>query len=99
MKGLILFFVLSVALVACDNSHEQVTQEQNTLQKPVSEVNTEKFQFGKYYSMNNLPEDIYNYIPKDTVDMHIFMQRKERGGCDSIAFYMRPYKERTTKAQ
>lgn len=99
MKGLILFFVLSVALVACDNSYEQVIEEQTALQKPVSEVNTEKFQFGKYYSMNNLPEDIYNYIPKDTVDMHIFMQRKERGGCDSIAFYMGPHKKRTSKAQ
>lgn len=99
MKGLILFFVLSVALVACDNSYEQVTQEQNTLQKSVSEVNTEKFQFGKLYSMNNIPEDIYNYIPEDTVDMHIFMQRKERGGCDSIAFYRGPHKKRTSNAQ
>lgn len=99
MKGLISFFALSVALAACDNSYEQATQEQNTLQKSVSEVNTEKFQFGKLYSMNNIPEDTYSHIPKDTVDMHIFMQRKERGGCDSIAFYPGPYKVRTTKAQ
>lgn len=99
MKSLILFFVLSVVLMACDNSYEQVIEEQTVLQKPVSEVNTEKFQFGKYYSMNNIPEDTYNYIPRDTVDMHIFMQRKERGGCDSIAFYPGAYKVRTTKAQ
>ena len=57
MKSLILFFVLSVVLMACDNSYEQVIEEQTVLQKPVSEVNTEKFQFGKYYSMNNIPEE------------------------------------------
>lgn len=99
MKSLILFFALSVVLVACDNSYEQVIEEQTALQEPASEVNTEKFQFGKLYSMNNIPEDTYNYIPRDTVDMHIFMQRKERGGCDSIAFYPGAYKVRTTKAQ
>lgn len=63
-----LFIVLLLILVACNDSYEQIMGNDNSTEISSSKENTKKFQYGKLYAVNNLPKDIYNYLPKDSLD-------------------------------
>lgn len=92
---LLSFLILSLAFTACSNECELLIDEQTQTRAIKTVANDEKFEFGKMYSIYNIPEDAYNYIPKDSIELLIFMQ--EIHG-DSIAFYKGGYKETAMNA-
>lgn len=93
MKTLFLSFLTLLAFTACSDAYEQMTDDSAQTRALSNEVNGEKFEFGKMYSVYNIPEDAYNHIPKDTLDMLLFENQLES---DSIAFYKGPYKRPST---
>ena len=84
MKVLTLsFLVLSLAFAACSDGYERLTDDNAQTRALSNEANGEKFEFGKIYSVYNIPQDAYNHIPKDTLEALLFAVKLES---DSVMF-------------
>lgn len=93
MKQVWILMMLVLAFTACTNEYEQLMDDSAQTRALSNEANSEKFEFGKMYSVYNIPKDAYNYIPKDTLEMLLFETQLES---DSITFYKGPYKSSST---
>lgn len=84
MKVLTLsFLVLSLAFAACSDTYERLMDNSAQTRALSNEANGEKFEFGKIYSVYNIPQDAYNHIPKDTLEALLFAARLKS---DSVMF-------------
>ena len=83
MKNLFMLLALSTALMACSDSYEQVMEDNASQEALSSEANSEKLQFGKMYAIDQIPEDIYNHVDKETLDK--FLQ-ENFSDTDSVFF-------------
>ena len=83
MKSPALLFAMLAAFTACNDSYEQVMEDNASQEALSSEANSEKLQFGKMYAIDQIPEDIYNHVDKETLDKYI---QKYFSDTDSIIF-------------
>ena len=71
MKTLFLSFLTLLAFTACSDGYEQLMDDSAQTRALSNEANSEKFEFGKMYAIDEIPADVYNYIPKDTIYKYI----------------------------
>lgn len=90
------FLILLLAFTACNDEYEQLMDDNVQTRALTMETNEEKFEFGKIYSAYNIPQDVYNHIPKDTLELLLFMQNMNGSINDSIVFYRGQYESTTT---
>lgn len=83
MKTLFLSFLTLLAFTACNDAYEQMTDDSTQTSALSLEANGEKFEYGKMYPISKLPNDIYNYIDRDSLNLFISTYKSQM---DSIGF-------------
>lgn len=85
MKPTYLLLIMALIFMACSDQYEQTVNESiQTYTLQTLAKDTKPFEFGKKYAIYEIPNDVYNYINRDSLDAFIFSNLPQM---DSIAFY------------